>query len=75
MKVLLLRLSLTIAITPTYHMRGKEKALPAHINAIIKQYKSPQLSQSFLIRLQDSIVVKERAVNNNHPNITRAFLE
>lgn len=59
-------------------MRAKEKALPAHINAIIEQYKSssvkPVLSHQ-TTGLQYSTMVKRRAVNNNHPCITRAFPE
>lgn len=48
-------------------MKKKEKALPAHVNAIKEQYKSSSVKTVFWHQttgLQDSTVLKKRAVNN-----------
>lgn len=62
-KVFLLDFEISrLQLLPTYLMKGKEKPLPAHINAIKEQYKSSSVKRVLSHQttgLQDSTIVKK----------------
>lgn len=67
-KVFLLDFEISqLQLLPTYLTKGKEKALPAGINAIKDQHKSSSVKtvpSHQITKLEDSTAVKKTAVND-----------
>lgn len=58
-KVFLLRFEISLLqLLPTYLMKGKKKALPAHINEIKEQYKSSSVKPVLSQQITDSRIAQ-----------------
>ena len=79
MKVLLLDFEISrLQLLPDHLIKGKEKALPVHTNAIKEQYKSSSIKTVLphqTTGLQDSTVVKKKEPAVNNKILTYYILE